>query len=236
MFRGCLSNKEINCKTRKLQKKRKQNKITHKLGEIIYLIWGEITLIFKKKFGFSSSSGHVSKLDWRKGEACHVSSAEWRNGAGDGQSRGQLSRAEKDSGWHAIARDPREEGLGRALTDSWKERALWWAACRWRAGRETERGEGRGFLRWHTGEAETRADVYVRETRALRPCVQVTRARKSEEMWESWTVGPTRMMHLAGSASGLIGSALSLMAWLRMVENMAFMAYFCVTFYTAFYL
>jgi len=44
------------------------------------------------------------------------------------------------------------------------------------------------------------------------------------------------MMHLAGSASGLIGSALSLMAWLRMVENMAFMAYFCVAFYTAFYL
>jgi len=92
VFRGCLSKKETNSKNRKLQKKRKQNKITHKLGEIIYLIWGEITLIFKKKFGFSSSSGHVSKLDWRKGEACHVSRAEWRKFAGSGQATREAGR------------------------------------------------------------------------------------------------------------------------------------------------
>ena len=85
-------------------------------------------------------------------------------------------------------------------------------------------------------ELWTRGDAFVDGTRLLRNG-RVGDAQEGE--WgtcESWTVGPTRMIHLAGSASGLIGSALSLMTWLRMVENMAFMAYFCVAFYTAFYL
>ena len=50
VFRGCLSNKEIIYKTRKLQKKRKQNKITHKLGQIIYSIREEIAQIFEGEF------------------------------------------------------------------------------------------------------------------------------------------------------------------------------------------
>ena len=147
MFRGCLSNKEINCKTRKLQRKRKQNKITYKLGEITYLIWGRNSVICSDFWGRNSDSSHrehVSKLDWRRGEICHVSRAEWRKRAGTGQSERQLSRAESNWAWYAVTRDhlgqlsrterrtgcrlqtrvPRGLSLGRALVLAWRERAL----------------------------------------------------------------------------------------------------------------
>ena len=120
MFRGCLSNKEINCKTRKLQRKRKQNKITYKLGEITYLIWGRNPVICSDFWGRNSDSSHrehVSKLDWRKGEACHVSRAEWRKRAGTGQNERQLSRAERNWAWHAVTRDPPRPAVTRGEAD-----------------------------------------------------------------------------------------------------------------------
>ncbi|EXC30492.1 hypothetical protein L484_010739 [Morus notabilis] len=55
-------------------------------------------------------------------------------------------------------------------------------------------------------KVETRADVCVGGTHALRPCVLVTRARKSEETWESWNQLAARLTRLSLSLIGLCGS------------------------------
>ncbi|EXB97438.1 hypothetical protein L484_012006 [Morus notabilis] len=76
------------------------------------------------EFGFITKWDTCRNVIGSEEETCHVSRLEWWSVLARSQSGGQLARAEKVLGWHAVARDPRKEGLGRALTDAWKERAL----------------------------------------------------------------------------------------------------------------
>ena len=163
VFRGCLSNKEINCKTIKLQKKRKQNKITHKLGEITYLILGKksgnLLWFLGKEFGFSTNGDTCQSVvggkEWfatcraRNGEAC------WRLETA-GTRGSQVARAEEAAGLAAQVRDPREERVGtrwmarvygtRSLDSCVPVTRAAWSGEGWRAGAHA----GIGLWLWLT--------------------------------------------------------------------------------------
>ena len=142
VFRGCLSNKETNSKNRKLQRRRKQNKITHKFGQIIYSIREEIAQIFEGEFRIQLG-GHVAQPDWQWGEkgprvarGMVKLAGGWRQ-LGPAEARWRALRKPQvwQRRWGTHARNALERAGWRACTG----RAPWILACRWRA----QRGVGK---------------------------------------------------------------------------------------------
>ncbi|EXB93722.1 hypothetical protein L484_011716 [Morus notabilis] len=90
------------------------------------------------------------------------------------------------------------------------------ARSEWRTAVAASLGAQAGIAGPTREKAETRTNVCVEGTRALRPCVLVTRARKSEQTWESWNQFVARLTQLSLSLIGLCGSAERLgSGWLK---------------------